>query len=208
MNAAQHVLDQAYTLERIEVLGAEPGVYAERLAAELGGAATLPELEARDAMLVGALGQIDAMIVRAMKLRLDHVLGNDTSIGTPTRNVFSHTITSYLGRLPLFAQRVRDVAARGGAADPDRITESVLDATRSVLGLREAVRAGVLALIGTLAQAAAPEADRRARDRGASTLERRAPRSRGGGCRPRPRAVRGDGGATWCASRPARRACP
>jgi hypothetical protein len=165
MSSAQHVLDQIHSLARIEVLAAEPGVYAERLAAELPAADTLAELEARDAVLAGALGQIDAMIARAMRIRLDHGLAADTSIGAPTRSVFASTIVRYAGNLALLAQRARDVAVRGGAADPDAIAEAVVEAARSVLGLREAVRAGVLAVIRELAQAAAPEADRRARDR-------------------------------------------
>src|SRR4051812_1688614 len=61
MSAAQHILDQAHSLPRIEALAAEPGVYAERLSEELPSAATLAELEARDAALAGALGRIDAM---------------------------------------------------------------------------------------------------------------------------------------------------
>jgi hypothetical protein len=173
MSSAQHALDQIHSLARIEVLEAEPGIYAERLAAEIPAAATLAELEARDALLGRALGQIDAMIVRAMRIRLDHVLAADTSIGAPTRSVFSSTITGYAGRLPLLAQRARDVAARGGAADPDRIADAVVEAACSVLELRDAVRAGVLAVIRELAQAAAPEADRRARDRNLDEPARR-----------------------------------
>ena len=165
MSSAQHLLDQIHSLARIEALEADPGTYAERLATELPAAATLGELEARDAIVAGALGKIDAMIARAMRIRIDHALAADASIGAPTRSVFSSTITGYAGRLPLLAQRARDVAVRGGAADPDRIAEAVVDAARAVLGLRDAVRTGVLAVISELAQAAAPEADRRARDR-------------------------------------------
>jgi len=165
MSAAQHVLDQVYSLARIEVLEAEPGAYAERLAAEIAPAATLPELEARDAMLIGALGQIDAMSVRAMKIRLEHALAAAPSIAAPTRNVFAHTIVSYRDRLSLLEDRARDVAARGGAADPDGIAADVVAAARSVLALRDAVRDGVLALIRDLAHAAVADADRRARDR-------------------------------------------
>jgi hypothetical protein len=163
--SAQHVLDQAYTLARIEALEAQPGAYAEALAAELAPAATLPELEARDAALFGALAQIDAMIVRAMKIRLEHALAAEPSIAGPTRNVFAHTIVGYAGRLSLLEERARDVAVRGRAANPGATAEAMVAAARSVLALRAAVRAGVLALIRDLANAAAPEADRRARDR-------------------------------------------
>jgi hypothetical protein len=165
MSAAQDVLDHVYSLAGVVALEAEPMVYAERLAAEVPGAATLPELEARDAFLVRALGQIDAMLVRAMKLRLEHALAADRSIAAPTRSVFAHTIVSYAGRLSALEDRARDVAARGGAADPGRVADSVIAAARSVLGLREALRAGVLAVIRDLAQASIPDADRQARDR-------------------------------------------
>lgn len=173
MSAAQHILDQAHSLARIAALEADPGAYAERLATELPAAATLAELEARDAALAAALGQIDGMIARAMRIRLGHALANDTSIGAPTRSVFASTITGYAGRLPLLEQRARDVAARGRAGDPDRVAESVVEAARSVLALRDALRAGVLALIRDVARAAVPEADRRARDRNLDEPERR-----------------------------------
>ena len=173
MSTAQHVLDQAYSLPRIEALAAEPGVYAERLAEELPSAATLAELEARDAALASALGQIDAMIVRAMRIRLDHALAADTSIGAPTRSVFASTIVGYAGRLTLLAERARDVAMRGRAGDPDAIAQAVVDAARAILDLRDGLRDGVLALIRALAEAAAPDADRRARDRQLDDAERR-----------------------------------
>jgi hypothetical protein len=173
MSAAQHILDQACSLARIAALEADPAVYAEQLAAELPGAATLGELEARDAALVAALGQIDAMIARAMRIRLDHALASDSSIGAPTRSVFASTITGYAGRLSLLEQRARDVAVRGRAADPDRVAEAVVEAARTALALRAVLRDGVLALIRDGARAAIAAADRRARDRRLDEPERR-----------------------------------
>jgi hypothetical protein len=162
-----------YSLAGVVALEAEPGVYADRLAAEVPGAATLPELEARDAFLIRALGQIDAMLVRAMKVRLEHALADDRSIAAPTRSVFAHTVASYAGRLSVLEDRAREVAARGGAADPGRVADAVVSAARSVLGLREAVLAGVLALTRDLAQASVADADRRARDRNLDESVRR-----------------------------------
>jgi hypothetical protein len=173
MSAAQHILDQARSLARIAELEADPAAYVERLAAELPAAATLVELAARDAVLAAALGQIDAMIARAMRIRLDHALANDTSIGAPTRSVFASTITGYAGRLSLLEQRARDVAVRGRAADPDLVAEAVVEAARAALALRAALRDGVLALIREVAGAAVPEVDRRARDRRLDEPERR-----------------------------------
>ena len=173
MGSAQDVLDRVHSLATLEALEAEPGGVAARLAADLPVIASLSELEARDAMLVDLLGQIDAMIARAMRFKLDHALAADSSIGAPTRSVFASTIVGYANRVPLLAQRARDVAARGRAPDPDAIADVVVAAAHAVLELRAAIRADVLAVIRQLATAAAPEADRRARDRKRSEPERR-----------------------------------
>jgi len=165
---ARRVLDQVSTLAHLEAI--DPLRYAEELAVEVPAAAgTLAELEARDAFLADALAQIDAMIARAMRLRLDHALAAapslDAALAPPTRKVFATTIAAYAGDLGLLAQRARDVAARGGARDPDAVADAVLGAARGALELRAATRAGVLALIRDLAAASVPDADRRARDR-------------------------------------------
>jgi len=169
--SARRVLDQISSLAHLEAF--DPPRYAEQLAAEVPAAETLAELEARDAALADALAQIDAMIARAMRMRLDHALAADTSIGPPTRKVFATTIARYAGDLGLLAQRARDVAARGGAADPDAVADTVAGAARAVLDLRVATRAGVLALIRDLAAASIPGADRRARDRSLDEPTRR-----------------------------------
>lgn len=165
MATAQDLLDRARSPAHLEALEADPGRYAAQLATELPTAGTIPELEERDAALANALGQVEAMSARAMKLRLEHALAGDTSIGEPTRRVFAQTVTSYAGRLPLLAQRARDVAASGRAPDPDRVAELVEGAARSVLELRAALRTGVFSLIRERALAAAVEADHQARDR-------------------------------------------
>jgi len=173
MGSAQDVLDRVHSLASLDVLAAEPGVVAARLAADLPTITSLPELEARDATLVDLLGGIDAMIARAMRLRLDHALHADSSIGAPTRSVFASTIVGYANQLPLLAQRARDLAARGRAPDPDAIADLVVGAAHAVLELRAAIRSDVLAMIRQLAATAVPEADQRARDRTRSEPERR-----------------------------------
>jgi hypothetical protein len=165
MSAAQHLLDQIQSLARIEALEAAPDAYVERLAGELGEAATLAALEARDDALRHALAQVDAMIERAARIRLEHALADAASIAAPTRKVFATTIVSYAGRIELLASRAREVAARGGAADPDEVAGWVADVAHGVLALRAAVRAGVLAQVRDRAAAAVPAADHHARDR-------------------------------------------
>lgn len=160
MSAARQILDQVHSLARIAELEADPDRYARELAAEIP-----TELEPRDIELSSALGHIDATAARIMRIRLDAALANDTSIGPPTRNVFALTIVGYANDLGLLARRARDVAERGRAADPDHVTELVVDAARSTLALRDALRANVLALIRDLATAAIPNVDRQARDR-------------------------------------------
>jgi hypothetical protein len=169
--SARRILDQISSLAHLDAF--DPPSYAEQLAAEVPAAATLADLEVRDAFLADALAQIDAMIARVMRMRLDHVLADDTSIAPPTRKVFATTIVGYASDLGLLAQRARDVAARGRAADPDAVAAVVTAAARGVLDLREATRAGVLALIRDLAAASIPEADRRARDRSLDEPTRR-----------------------------------
>lgn len=173
MAAAQQLLDQVQSVARIEALEAAPAEYAERVAAELGGGDSLDDLAARDAALAQALGQIDAMTERVARIRLEHALAHEASIATPTRKVFATTIAGYAGRLELLEARARDVAARGGAVDPAGVAARVVDQGRAALALRDALRAGLLALIRDLAAAAGPDADRRARDRTLDEAARR-----------------------------------
>lgn len=173
MSAAQQLLDQVQSMARIAALEADPAAYAAQLASELGEATQLDELDDQDARLRHALRQIDAMIERAARIRLDHVLADDASIGAPTRKVFATTIVSYAGRLALLEDRARDVAARGGAADPGGVAARICEAAQALLALREALRTGVLDAIRARATAAAATADRAARDRRRDEPERR-----------------------------------
>ena len=108
----------------------------------------------------------------------------------------------YAGRLSLLAERVRGVAMRTRAGDPDVVAQAVIDAARAVLDPATG-RADVLALIpsgrGRRAGRRSPRARSPARRRRAAAAERDAPRARGGRRRPRPRRGHRDGG-------PARRA--
>ncbi len=173
MGTAQSFLDRVHSLAQLEKVEGEPSTYAELLGSDLGETSTLGDLEARDAALAVALGNLDAMHVRAMRLRLDHALASDSSIGTPTRNVFAATIVGYEHDLSLLGQRAHDIALRGRAPDPAHVADLVVAQARAVLGLRAAMRTAVLALIRDLAAAAVPDADRNARDRKRGEPERK-----------------------------------
>ena len=173
MVSSRAVLDQVQSLARIEALEADPAAYARAVADEIVPAASLGELEARDHELAVALAQIDTALTRVMRVRLDHALASDTSIGAPTRTVFASTIGKYANDLPLLAQRVREQAERGGAAHPDDIATLVVDAARASLALRETLRTPVLELVHSLATASRPDVERNAIDRERSDAERK-----------------------------------
>jgi hypothetical protein len=158
---AQHVLDRVRSIAAIEALA--PDAYATELAAELAAVTSLAGLAARDAALAGALSAIDDFAARVMRLRLDHALPDDRVLPAPTRKVFASTIATYAGRLSIFGDRVRDVAARM-RTDADALVDRVLAEAGATLAQREQLRAGVLALVRSLATATIPDADRRARD--------------------------------------------
>lgn len=162
MSAAQ-LLDQVQSIAHVE--GFEARAYAERLAREIAPAGTRDELAARDEQLRDALGRIEALASRVMRIRLDHVLAADTSIGPPTRKVFAATVASYAGRLDLLETRVHDIASKSGARDARGIAELVAQAAAATLDLRTAIRDHVLALGAELAATSVPHADQRARDR-------------------------------------------
>ena len=160
---AFQVLDRVHSLSSSEQL--EPGAFATALAEELPDGTVADVIEARDAALRDSLQRIDDLAARVMRIRLDHALADDTTIAAPTRKVFAQTVASYAGRLPLLAERVRDLAARGRAPDPDRTADAVVEAARSTLALRDALAAGVLELARDGATRAVPDVERRARDR-------------------------------------------
>lgn len=169
---ASQILDRVHSVASIEALEAAPDAFAAELAAELPPG-TLPDvIAACDAAFAAALQRIDDTIARVMRIQLDRVLAADTSIPAPTRKVFATTILSYANRLAVLGDRVRDVAARAGAADADAIADSVVGAAEAALALRRSVAIGVLELVRSRAGEALPEIERLARDRMRDDAER------------------------------------
>lgn len=132
---------------------------------EVGGASTLAELEARDAVFTAALAEIDETMTRVMRIELDTALADDTSIAPATRKVFARTINAYANNVELLASRARDVAARGRAPDVESVVRGVTGAATKTLALRDALRAKVFEAALATARDAVGEADARARDR-------------------------------------------
>ena len=154
------LLDRVQTLTAIEAF--DPTSHAPLVEQELAG-----DLEARDAALATALAQIETLIARVMRIRLEHAAD---ALPAATRRVFASTIAAYADDLPLLAQRVGDAVARSRA--PVAV-DAVMAAARDTLALRGQLRDGVLAVIRTHARAAIADADRRARSRELEDAERK-----------------------------------
>lgn len=154
--------DQVYTTAQLDAFDA--AAYLEQLASE--PVVSLADLQVRDATWLAAFAAIDLLAARAMKLLLDQALALEPTVPAVTRNVFSTTIVQYVERLDLLAQRVHDLAARGGARHPGDVAEVVVAAAREVLGLRSTLREGVLGKIREASTASVAAADLHARDRG------------------------------------------
>ena len=162
---SQRILDQIQSLRALAELEAGPGIYADRVAEELGPAASRDDLAARDEQLRESLARIDAMAQRAMRIRLDHVLADDTAIAIPTRKVFASTLIGYAHDLGVLEARAREVASRGGSRDPSGVAHAVVEAASATLAVRDVLRTGILELVAQLATASVAVAEGHARDR-------------------------------------------
>jgi hypothetical protein len=169
--SAQRLLDRVQSLAAVE--GVDAAAFTDELRAELPATTTLADLETRDGTLSAALAAIDAFAARAMRIRMEHALASDPSIAAPTQRVFAQTVTQYEGRLGILEQRALDVATRGGASDARASASNVVECARATLGLRDELRAAVLALVRELAIPAVAHADACARDRNRGEPERK-----------------------------------
>lgn len=166
-------MSSAHRIERVATLAHadafDPEGYAAELLAEVPAAGqpleSLAELAAVDEHLAGALRQVDELAARVARIRIDHALAADSSIGVPTRKVLATTVVGYARDLGLLARRAHEAAARGGAADPHAVAAAVVGAAQASLAQRAAARDRVLAVIRSVAAGSIAEADRRARDR-------------------------------------------
>lgn len=162
---SSQLLDAAYNLAQLESLSSRR--YADQVRVDVGDApaATFEALEARDGALREALAAVDAYAVKAMRIRLDHALANDSSVGKPLRTTLAHTVTSYALDLDLLRDRVAGAAARIDPAGAATTALAVVAAARATLEARHLLRAGVLDVARDLAAATIAAATTAARDR-------------------------------------------
>jgi hypothetical protein len=163
--SAKSLLDRVHSRAAIAELDAAE--YERLLAQEVTSSEelSLALLEQRDAGIRRAIADIEELATRAMRIELDHVLADDTSIATPTRKVFAATIASYAHNIALLEDRARDIAARGGAREPAAVASAVVAAANQTFAVRGALISLVLQLAHDLARVAVADADKRAKDR-------------------------------------------
>jgi hypothetical protein len=163
--SAKSLLDRVHSRTAISELDAAE--YERLLAQEVTSSdeLSLALLEQRDGVLGRAIADLEDFSTRAMRIELDHVLADDTSIATPTRKVFAATVASYAHNVSLLEDRARDLAARGGARNPAAVAAAVVAAANQTFAVRSGLISLVLQLGHDLAQAAVADADKHAKDR-------------------------------------------
>lgn len=168
-SAAQR-LEAIYSLSQLEVFDADELVAMWR--AELappdaapGAPVKLEQLAEHDAAVRAALAAADAFAVRAMRIRLDHALAHDNSIGKPFRTTLAHTVAAYAHDLGLLHDRVAATAVRVDPHGAAATAERVVAEARAVLGARAALHDGLFTLARDHAAAMIPHVTTAARDR-------------------------------------------
>ena len=169
--SARELLEAVQTLARLDEL--EVDAYAAQLAEEVERIAVSDDgLAARDLALAAAVSSIDAFAARAMRIRLEHALADDTALGASFRANLAATVVGFADELPRLAQRVGQVVVRTAPARVGAVTDAVLAAAEATLAQRAELRHAVSAMACALAAAALPVARAAAADRTADDSAR------------------------------------
>jgi hypothetical protein len=152
---AQQRLEAIYRPDQLDEL--DPADWAAQVGEELGGdAGSVADLEAQDAGLRAALATLDGFAKRAMKVRLDHALADDTLVPRSFRNYLASEVLAYRDALDLLRDRVADSVGR---VDPRRAHDQadvVLEAARAVHAQHRALRDALLEVARARAARAIP----------------------------------------------------
>jgi hypothetical protein len=143
--SAQQLLDEVNRLAQVE--GFDTKSFLDQLGSEVAEDNQTSALEARDLQLRAALSAIDTFAIKAMRIRINHLLADDASVPPRFRTYLASRVLDYEGDLDPLRARVAQVAAR---VDPDGagdIAVAVSGAAGEVLALRARLRQGVLAML-------------------------------------------------------------
>ncbi|MBK9037104.1 MAG: hypothetical protein IPL61_38650 [Myxococcales bacterium] len=159
------LLDAVQTLARLEAFASDD--YAAQLAAELASHDVSDAgLAARDAALAAALIAIDGFTGKAMRIRLEHALADDTALGASFRANLAATVVGFADDLVRLGHRVAQATVRTAPDRAGAVADAVVAQAEAALAQRAALRGTVAALARSLAAAALPVARAAAADRG------------------------------------------
>jgi hypothetical protein len=164
LSSSSMLLDQVQHLRELEAF--EPERFLAALAADLGTRdEALETLGALLDRLRQALGAVDEFTRKAMGIRMTHVLAS-APVTRQLRTLLSATVTSYAEDTALLRRRL------SGSVSEELLGE-ITAAAEQVLGLRQALRSGILRYTQQLAGAQAPWVKRASADRTRPDPERR-----------------------------------
>jgi len=139
-------LDRATSLAQIEAVDVDAAIDELWSAIAAPSPLTFAGVVDLDAALRAAISVVEAFTTKSTRVRLEHALARDTSLGIPFMKLISATASAYAGDLETLRERARSTAVR---TDPDRAdaaADSVVAAVAAALSQRARLRDGVLAL--------------------------------------------------------------
>ncbi|MBK7074232.1 MAG: hypothetical protein IPH44_18210 [Myxococcales bacterium] len=162
--SAREMLDAVQSLARLDALACDD--YAAQLAAEVAAIDTSEAgLAERDAALAAALGTLDGFAARAMRIRLEHALADDTALPAAFRATLAATVIGYADDLDRLRQRVAGAVVRVAPTRAGDVADAVVAVAEATLAQRAALIAAVLGIARAQAAAALAAARAAAADR-------------------------------------------
>lgn len=134
-HTAVELLDQVYSLAQLETFDVDAVV--ARLAEQISGC----PVEQVDEQIRAALSAVDALTSRAMRIRLDHALVDDTAVPRQFRTYLAAQVFEFAADLDLLRARARQVVG------DDAVAAAIVAAADRVLATRAALRQGIIGLV-------------------------------------------------------------
>jgi len=132
---AVELLDQVYSLAQLDAL--DVGAVVNRLAEQIADCS----VEQLDEQIRATLSAVDSLTSRAMRIRLDHALVDDTAVPRQFRTYLAAQVFEFADDLDRLRARARQVVC------DDAVAGAIVAAADRALATRAALRQGILALV-------------------------------------------------------------
>jgi hypothetical protein len=139
-------LDRATSLAQLDAVDLDAAIDELRESIASPSPLTFAGVVDHDAALRSAIAAIEAFTAKSTRVRLEHSLARDTSLGIPFMKLISATASAYAGDLETLRDRARSTAVRTDPERADAAADSVVAAVDAALSQRARLRDGVLAL--------------------------------------------------------------